>query len=108
MKSLLFVVLCATTLVGGCAASRPLSDTEFRGFCYTSVTHRASCDTISICNEYDSNVLSVKHPSRQACGAACGVVYDRLFIPNQFDGCDSAVLMAYNWCKKYCNTNYPN
>ncbi len=108
MKPLLLLVAAAlTAAVSGCA-SRPLTDSEFRGFCYTSIGRRASCDTITICNEFDSDVLSVKHASRADCNKGCQEVYNRLYEPNAFDGCAPTVLMAANWCHKYCNTNYPN
>jgi len=108
MKSILLGLACAVLAagLGGCAPSRPLSDSEFRGFCYTSIGRRADCDTISICNEYDNDVLSTKHASRQACAEACTTVYNRLYGPHLFDGCSPTVLMGYNWCMKYCNTNY--
>jgi len=107
MKTLFFAVLCVAAFLGGCAP-KPLTDSEFRGFCYTSIGRLTSCDTFSICNDFDSNVLSVHHASRQACSDACSAVYNRLYGPNQFDGCDATVLMASNWCNKYCNTNYAN
>lgn len=107
MKALLLLLL--SVLVAGLwgCANRPLTDSEFRGFCYTSIGRKASCDTITICNEYDTDVLSVKHASREDCAKGCSVVYDRQYVPNEFDGCSPTVLMAYNWCRKYCNTNYP-
>ena len=107
MKTILTLALVLLAAgLSGCA-QRPLSDSEFRGFCYTSIGRRNSCDTITICNEYDSDVLSAKHASREDCGKGCLDVYNRLFVPNEFDGCGTTVLMDYNWCKKYCNTNYP-
>ena len=102
----LCVLLGAPVALAGCGASRPLTDSEFRGFCYTAIGHRTSCDTITICNEYDSDVLSAKHGSLQDCANGCQTVYNRIYGPNQFNGCGPTVLMAYNWCMKYCNTNY--
>jgi hypothetical protein len=107
MKKLLVLTLAVLAAgLGGCAA-RPLTDSEFRGFCYTSIGRRASCDTIVLCDDFDNSVLQVKHASREDCGKACTEVYDRLYVPNEFDCCLPTVLMAFNWCKKYCNTNYP-
>ncbi len=103
---LLCALFFAAASLSACAA-RPLTDSEFRGFCYTAIGHRTSCDTISICNDFDTNVLSAKHASRQACRQGCDQVYNRLYGPSMLDGCDPTVLMAYNWCQKYCNTNYP-
>ena len=108
MKAFLVVLagLILATGLGGCAPSRPLSDSEFRGFCYTSIGRRADCDTIAICDEYDAEAMAAKLPSKQACAEACLTTYNRLYEPNLFNGCSSTVLMAYNWCMKYCNTNY--
>lgn len=100
------VLLSLVAALAGCGVSRPLTDSEFRGFCYTAIGHRTSCDTITICNEYDTDVLSVKHASQEACSQGCQTVYNRIYGPNQFNGCGPTVLMAYNWCKKYCTTNY--
>jgi hypothetical protein len=98
------MVLLAALLAG--CAQRALTDTEFRGFCYTNVEKRSSCDTLGICDDFDNNVLSVAHASRAACAKACGQVYDRLYAPNQFIGCLSTLMNSYNLCMKYCNTNY--
>ncbi|WP_300158414.1 hypothetical protein [Solidesulfovibrio sp.] len=105
LSLLILVVLLAG--LAGCAASRPLTDSEFRGFCYTNIGRKVSCDTIELCNEYDSDVLSVEHASRADCARGCENVYNRQYVPSEFIGCGSTVLTAYNWCVKYCNTNYP-
>lgn len=104
----LFLILALVVFsagLDGCAA-RPLTDSEFRGFCYTTIGRKTSCDTLVICDDFDTNVLSAKHASRAACAAACQEVYNRLYVPNEFDGCLPTVSMAYTWCTKYCNTNY--
>jgi hypothetical protein len=103
---LMLPLLCLlSTGLAGCA-QHPLTDTEFRGFCYTHVERRASCDTLGLCNEFDNTVLSVPQASRAACSQACATVYNRLYGPNQFEGCAPTVLYAYNMCVRYCNTNY--
>lgn len=101
----LFCILAVA--LAGCSVSRPLTDSEFRGFCYTTLGRKASCDTIILCDEYDTDVLSNKHASRADCAKGCETVYDRQYVPNEFIGCGPTVLTAYNWCVKYCNTNYP-
>jgi len=98
--------LALLAMVSGCA-QRPLTDTEFRGFCYTNIGKRTSCDTLGICDDFDGNVLQVKHASRADCTKACAAVYNRLYGPNLFEGCAPTVLYSYDWCMKYCNTNYP-
>ncbi|MHC1790875.1 hypothetical protein [Solidesulfovibrio sp.] len=105
------LLLAALGLVAVCLAAactpKPVTDSEFRGFCYTSGGGRhASCDTISLCNTYDSQVLSFKYPSAQACNAACEATYNALSGPNQFNGCMPTVVSGYNWCTRYCNTNF--
>ena len=105
MKSLCLAIFCATAILGACA-QRPLTDSEFRGFCYTTIGRRTSCDTLTICDDFDTNVLSVRHASRKACSDACDATYNRLYAPNLFEGCDAMLLTANDWCKKYCDTNY--
>lgn len=103
--------LCTVCLLAlgvmGCVR-HPLTDTEFRGFCYTDIGRWTSCDTFTICDDFDNNVLSVKHASRADCARGCQEAYNRQYGPNLFEGCAPTVLDAYNWCMKYCNTNYEN
>jgi len=107
MQKFVLLFLCAVTLgLGGCA-SKPLTESEFKGFCYTTIGRRNSCDTIPLCDEFATSVLSSEYASRQACSSACLDVYNRLYGPNQFDGCAPTLFAAFDWCKKYCNTNYP-
>lgn len=103
--SALACLLLAATLSG--CAQRPLTDSEFRGFCYTNIGKRTSCDTFSICDAFDNDVLQVKHASRADCAKGCAAIYDRLYGPNMFEGCDATVQDAFGWCMKFCNTNYP-
>ena len=87
----------------------PLTDSEFRGFCYTAGGGRnTSCDSISLCNIYDSQVLAMHFASRQACNAACQATANDLSGPNQFNGCMPIVVAGSNWCNRYCTTNYPD
>lgn len=102
--ALLCLVLAAA--LSGCA-QRPLTDSEFRGFCYTNIGKYTSCDTIGICDDFDNNALQVKHASRADCAKACAAVYNRLYAPNILEGCDPTLLYSLDWCLKYCNTNYP-
>lgn len=105
LLGVLLVSAMAATL--GACATRPLTDSEFRGFCYTAMPGRdADCDTIPLCDRYDTNVMSVRHASRRACSAACSATYDKLYAESTTNGCSSTQLLAFNWCIKYCNTNY--
>ena len=109
MRPLLLAAL-GLALVGLAAcASAPVTDTEFRGFCYTSEGGRnISCDTISLCNEYDSQVLSMRFASQEACNAACQATANALSGPNLINGCMPTVAAGHSWCNRYCNTNYPD
>ena len=109
MKRFAAILLLGTLVaVLGACTPRPLTDSEFRGFCYTALPGRnADCDTIPLCDTYDTEVLSTHHASRAACAQACSNTYDQLYRQHTIDGCKPTEIMAYNWCMKYCNTNYP-
>lgn len=102
---LMILSALALPILAGCA-KHPLTDSEFRGFCYTIIDRKASCDTIDICNTFDSDVLSKKEPSRQACLADCDAVYNQLYGANWFVGCAPMLRSATDWCHKYCMDNY--
>jgi hypothetical protein len=107
----LFLLAClglSLAVASAACTPKPVSDSEFRGFCYTSGGGRhASCDSISLCNVYDSDALSIQHPSRQACDTACDRVANQLGADNQFNGCMPVVATGAAWCHKYCSSNYP-
>jgi len=104
--ALAIVAMLALPMLIGCAR-HPLTDSEFRGFCYTIQDRWASCDTINICNDFDTNVMSAQHPSQPACLKACDEVYNRLYEPNFLTGCGNMLRKASDWCYKYCQDNYP-
>ena len=107
MRHLFLAVLCLAVIALVACTPKPLTDSEFRGFCYTAGGGRnTSCDNIELCNVYDTDVLSVGFASREACTNACNAVYNNLSGPNQFNGCMPVVVAGFNWCAKYCNTNY--
>ena len=93
-------------LLTGCAR-HPLTESEFKGFCYTIIDRKGSCDTIDLCNTFAADVLSKNEPSRQACETDCDGVYSRLYETNWFIGCAPMLLSATNWCHQYCMDNYP-
>lgn len=108
MRPILLATGClvAVCLIAACTP-KPVTDSEFRGFCYTSEGGRStSCDTINICNTYDSQAISVKHTSRKACVDACAATSNALTGPNQFNGCMPTIGVGLTWCTKYCNSNY--
>ena len=109
MRYLLLAALGLAVLALAACTPKPLTDSEFRGFCYTAGGGRhASCDNIDLCNTYDNNVLSVQFASSEACNKACNVVYNNLSGSNQFNGCMPVVQTGFNWCVRYCETNYGN
>ena len=101
MRLLLLAGTCLMVVCLAACTPKPVTDSEFRGFCYTSGGGRsASCDNIELCNVYDSDVLAVQFASRQACAKACNDVYNALSGPNQFNGCMPVVVTGLNWCAK--------
>ena len=107
----LFLLAClglALAAFGAACTPKPVTDSEFRGFCYTSGGGRNdSCDSISLCNDFDSMALATKHASRQDCDKACDAVSNSLTAANQFNGCLPVVVTGATWCHKYCLSNYP-
>lgn len=105
---ILTIVMLGVGLCFSACARHPLTDSEFRGFCYTTIDRVRSCDTIDICNTFDSDAISKKEPSRQACINDCDAVYNRLYDSNLYVGCTPMLRSANDWCYKYCMDNYPN
>lgn len=108
MRLISFAILAGVVLLaGGCGPGKPMTVSEFKGFCYQSSGNReASCDSISICDEY-LTVLEIRQPSVDACIRKCGAVYGPQFTRHVIDGCSTASQNAEEWCERYCRTAYP-
>lgn len=107
MRSTLLVCF-ATLLLGlaGCGPTRPMTESEFRGFCYQTDEPRfADCDTISVCGGY-STALGMQDPSLGKCLAECDSVHSAQYMTYVATGCAIANESAWDWCQKYCRTNY--
>jgi len=91
----------------GCGPARPLTESEFKGFCYQyDGLRQADCDTISVCGEYLS-VTGQPQASRAKCVEGCQRVYQPQFMRFINGGCAGAAQYARDWCEKFCVTNYP-
>jgi len=109
MRYILLTSLVLALAALGACTSKPLTDSAFRGFCYTAGGGRSnSCDNIQMCNIYDSDVLSAKFATEEACENACNTVYNRLSRDNLLNGCLPVVSTGQDWCVRYCQTNYVN
>jgi hypothetical protein len=108
MRQILFAsVAVALLFTGGCGPARPLTESEFKGFCYQYTGLRQpDCDTIAVCDEY-LTVTGLPQPSREKCLEECQAVYKPQFMRYVNTGCTGSAQYAEEWCEKYCVTNYP-
>lgn len=108
MRMAAFAILLAALSVSvGCMANKPLSITEFNGFCYQISTNRhADCDNISVCDAYSTG-LDAEHATREACLDMCRTVYRVQSGLHAVDGCGPVVDSGFDWCNRYCTTNLP-
>ena len=101
--SLLAVLLCS----GGCGPTRPLTLSEFEGFCYQSGEGRfGSCDTISVCGPY-TVVMNMAQPSLGQCSKECEGIHASQAWTYVLTDCAGPNDSARDWCQRYCRTNYP-
>ncbi len=103
-------ILCCCVLLLGvvgltACAGRPMTDSDFRGFCYGAYGRRTSCDTIPICTEFET-ALSQEFAGRNACVAACSSLYDRLYAKSIYERCLTSLGQINRLCIQYCNSHY--
>jgi len=110
MRHLLFACLVILAgVISGCGPARPLTESEFKGFCYqlTDGESGSGCsDIITICDAYRI-VMNTQHDSREACVRACQDIAGpqrRRFL---FTNCQVGVEHALGWCLRYCASAYP-
>lgn len=106
MKTFFLWVLCAGLLGLVACARRPMTDDEFRGFCYSSYGRKTSCDTIPLCNAFES-ALSQQYTDRGACLDGCEKVYDKLYVTSFDERCLNSLGQANRLCNHYCVSNFP-
>jgi len=87
-------------------ARAPMTDSEFRGFCYSAYGRKTSCDTIALCNEFES-ILSQRYTERKACLDDCARLYDKLYVASFDERCLNSLGQANRLCSQYCGSNFP-
>ena len=102
------VILSLLALIAACGPAKPISDSEFKGFCYQydSGPH-TDCVPIHTCDEYLS-VIGVEQPSLEACLEGCQGIYRNQARNQGFTGCLGAPGNARDWCQRVCRSRYPN
>jgi len=109
MRRLLFAVLVVFAgAVCGCGPVKPMSESEFRGFCYQygDGSQGGGCgDIIAICDEY-STVINMSQGSQSACREACRAIARPQARRYTFTGCEGGVAHAVAWCERYCRSAY--
>ena len=108
MSHILLAILAAFLILSsGCGPVKPLTESEFKGFCYQVGEGRnASCDTISVCDPY-TVVMNNPQPSQKKCIEECNAVYAAQAMAYALTNCQGPAQNARDWCLRYCLTNYP-
>jgi hypothetical protein len=108
MRAAILAVLAGTVLLAaGCGPAKPLTESEFKGFCYQyGEGKNGSCDTISVCNPY-TVVLNTKQESLAACLAECRSIHGTQFWQYIGSDCAGPSDAANDWCQRYCRSAYP-
>ena len=108
--SVCLACLAAAALAfSGCGPARPMTSSEFRGFCYQSqgsMFRTSNVNSISECNAY-ATVTQTDHASLRDCLAGCAAVQAQQYVQCKGMGCASVNYDARSWCDRYCRTNYP-
>jgi hypothetical protein len=100
----LFVVFLFS---GGCGSTKPLTESEFKGFCYQAGDGRfSSCDTISVCDPY-TVAMNMEQPSLSKCLEECEAVHVSQVWTYILTDCAGPNDSARDWCHRFCRTNYP-
>lgn len=107
MRHILLAVLAAALLASaGCGPTKPMTQKEFKGFCYQFGEGRAaSCDAIAVCDPY-LTVLNATHASLQQCLDDCAAVYAPQAWQYAHTNCAGPAQTARDWCQRYCRTAY--
>jgi len=103
-----FIVVCSLLLLtAACGPARPISESEFKGFCYQyDAGPHSDCVPIHTCDEY-LTVIGARQPSLEACLQGCQDIYRDQMRKQGLGGCTGAPANSRDWCQKVCRTNYP-
>uniref|UniRef100_A0A7C4AGH6 Lipoprotein n=1 Tax=Fundidesulfovibrio putealis TaxID=270496 RepID=A0A7C4AGH6_9BACT len=101
MTRTLLILLAACALCG-CSVGKPMTESEFLGFCYQDFDdRRGDCDTISVCDQYRT-VMSKQFSSKADCLADCAATYAQQANRFVMTGCAGAAENARDWCDRFC------
>jgi len=107
-KVMLAGFAAAVLLAGGCGPVKPMTESEFKGFCYQYGEGKfGSCDTIGVCDPY-TVVMETEHASMQKCMQECEAIHGPQVWKYIGTDCAGPADAARDWCQRYCRTNYPN
>lgn len=87
--------------LSGCAgADRPLTTSEFYGFCWPRQMG-SGCWDDNLCQDY-RDYLEQEHESKAECIAGCNKMQTAKWRADAMHGCDGSIRNATDWCEKYC------
>jgi hypothetical protein len=103
--AVLAVVLFATS---GCGPVKPMTGSEFKGFCYQYTDGRQTgcSDIIAVCDEY-TPVLGQRQSSLDACLRECQDIHAPQASRYFGTDCEGGSEFAFDWCQRYCRRAYP-
>jgi hypothetical protein len=104
---LLGIVTTFLVFLGGCGPVKPMTEADFKGFCYQYGQGKSGdCDTIEVCDPY-SVVMNTPQPSLQKCLDECAAIHGPQVWKYVDTGCSGPADAARDWCQRYCRTVYP-
>ncbi|GFK94141.1 hypothetical protein NNJEOMEG_01980 [Fundidesulfovibrio magnetotacticus] len=87
--------------LAGCAgADRPLTLSEFYGFCWP-MQQGSGCWDDNLCEDY-RGFLQQEQTSKAECIKGCNEIETMEWRQNALRGCDGSIRNATDWCEKYC------
>jgi len=107
-RIILASLVVAALFAGGCGPTKPMTEKDFKGFCYQygDGENGGDCDTISVCDPY-TVVINKKQASLDACVRECEAIHGQQVGKYAGSSCSGPSEAARDWCVKYCRSAYP-
>jgi len=101
----LLALLPVLAALAGCLAPGAMTVAQFKERCVASASS-GDCDPSPYCEAY-AKVLERRFASRAECAAQCGMLDSRQWLAPVSGPCPDVTADADDWCRQFCNRNYP-